>query len=375
MAYYRCGGGGIPSGIKTDMNAVLNKKFGTSTDYPPAGWADTVNLMGVLPVRTVTGAIATCTDGADSVPIANGNFAITPTLSGVSGMVISHCGKNLWDEEWEIGRIDTTTGQNVSDSNYIRSTNYIPVKGDLSYYLNIAESTTLWAAILTYDKDKNFISNLGGLLSKRPFTTPSNCAYLRFYVTGNYGTTYNNDISINYPSTETEYNQYNGDTSLVDFGQTIYGGSYNSVSGVLTESYGMVDLGSLTWTYNSTRTRFETSSLVDTIQPTPNNNTPFNGVCADYTIVSASNVQGTNNSIGVTNISTLLVHNDNYTDATAFKNAMSGIYLVYELAQPTETQIAPTPINSRLAVNNWWCDSGDSEITYRRDIELALGGN
>ena len=29
MAWYRCGGGGIPSSLKGDMNDVFNKKFGT----------------------------------------------------------------------------------------------------------------------------------------------------------------------------------------------------------------------------------------------------------------------------------------------------------------------------------------------------------
>ena len=69
MAWYRCGGGGIPSSLKTGMNNVLNKKFGTSTTYDPAGWPDNINLMGPLPEKTVSGAIASFSDGADDVPL------------------------------------------------------------------------------------------------------------------------------------------------------------------------------------------------------------------------------------------------------------------------------------------------------------------
>lgn len=78
MAYIRCGGGGVPASLKTDMNAVLNKKFETSTTYPPNTWADTVNLMGVLPIRSAQGSIAHFSDGADLVPFKSAKFYITP---------------------------------------------------------------------------------------------------------------------------------------------------------------------------------------------------------------------------------------------------------------------------------------------------------
>ena len=59
MAWYRCGGGGIPSTLKAEMNDVLNKKFGTILqNYPPEGWPDNVNLLGPLPIKTASGAIA-----------------------------------------------------------------------------------------------------------------------------------------------------------------------------------------------------------------------------------------------------------------------------------------------------------------------------
>ena len=40
-----------------------------------------------------------------------------------------------------------------------------------------------------------------------------------------------------------------------------------------------------------------------------------------------------------------------YTDATAFKTAMSGVYLLYELATPTEETFDPF-INPQI-VNDW----------------------
>ena len=53
MAYFRSGGGGIPAALKTGMNNVLNKKFGTTgQDYNPNDWPDDVNLMGALEIKT-----------------------------------------------------------------------------------------------------------------------------------------------------------------------------------------------------------------------------------------------------------------------------------------------------------------------------------
>lgn len=83
MAWYRCGGGGIPSSLKGDMNDVFNKKFGTTLqDYPPEDWPGTVNLMGPLPERTVSGAVVTFSDGADNVPIKSASFGIVASGGG-----------------------------------------------------------------------------------------------------------------------------------------------------------------------------------------------------------------------------------------------------------------------------------------------------
>ena len=97
MAWYRAGGGGIPSSLKTDMNDVLNKKFGTSQDYPPADWAPTVNLMGPLPEKTASGAIVTFSDGADAVPLKKCEITLPTSLDGYTEVDVVATGKNLVD--------------------------------------------------------------------------------------------------------------------------------------------------------------------------------------------------------------------------------------------------------------------------------------
>ena len=64
---------------------------------------------------------------------------------------------------------------------------------------NITRSANVWA------------------VSKKMFMTPSNCYYMRFYCTEAYGNIYNHDISINYPSTITKYEPYDGNTYTAHF--------------------------------------------------------------------------------------------------------------------------------------------------------------
>ena len=86
MAWYRCGGGGLPAGLQSDMDTVLNKKFSTSTTYPPTDWPDNVNLLGPLPEKTASGAIANITDGADGVPLKNWLVTLPASLTGYTAI-------------------------------------------------------------------------------------------------------------------------------------------------------------------------------------------------------------------------------------------------------------------------------------------------
>ena len=105
-------------------------------------------------------------------------------------------GFNQWDEEWENGYYNTTTGEPASSNNYVRSksTNYINVLPNTSYYIHNKSGEYL--AVLWYDSKKNFISFVSN--NNAVVTTPSNARFARFYVANTtYGTTYKNDICIN----------------------------------------------------------------------------------------------------------------------------------------------------------------------------------
>ena len=154
-------------------------------------------------------------------------------ISGRTQVDATRTGHNIWDEEWELGNINITTGENTPNNNAIRSKNYIPVLENTEYYFNHIQLRMP----ACYDNDKNFIGsspatrvgNSGWILTMLP-----NTRFLRFDLSDSYGATYNNDLALNYPATFTEYEPYQGQSVTVQLGQTVYGGTVNFTTGTLT---------------------------------------------------------------------------------------------------------------------------------------------
>ena len=119
-------------------------------------------------------------------------------------------GNNIWDEEWEIGSLDTTTGETITANNRIRSKNYIPISPETTYYWLTANMQFVG---FMYDENYDILqwpneTTNYKIIQNTTFTTSADAKYFKFYCTANYGTTYNNDIAINYPSTVTTYSPY-----------------------------------------------------------------------------------------------------------------------------------------------------------------------
>ena len=113
---------------------------------------------------------------------------------------------NQWDEEYEEGSIDNS-GNNSEESGFIRSKNYISALQNTEYFLCAPSNHYNYYHICFYDSNKSYISGTY-IEYNNTFTTPNNASYIRFSSTGPYGTTYNNDIAINYPSSVTTYSPY-----------------------------------------------------------------------------------------------------------------------------------------------------------------------
>lgn len=145
--------------------------------------------------------------------------------------------------------------------------------------------------------------------------------------------------------------EFDGDSSLLSLPISTYfptgmksaGNTYDELTATKAiQRIGVVDLGTLDWTYNSTSGHLFFYADIDV----PNNeNLSFvpNIICSKYQTVSYSVVYNntTDKTVSTwgTSAGKLRIYDSSYTDAATFKAAMSGVYLAYELATPVETDV------------------------------------
>ncbi len=217
----------------SDLNSALND-IGDDVESLQVDKADVI-------VSSASGAIASFPDGADGMPVKELTVSIEPVqdLHGYDAPWPGGGGKNLWDENWENGTFDVTTGADIDYTvGQIRAKNRISVTPSTMYYFVNGGMGAGW--FIFYDSDGNVItdglpdgSRAGNCiaLNNTAFITPVNCYAVRFYITDAYGATYNNNIAINYPSTVTTYSPYSNLCPISGFdcvdvwGDPAYGGN------------------------------------------------------------------------------------------------------------------------------------------------------
>lgn len=110
-------------------------------------------------------------------------------------------GKNLWDEVWGVGSINSSSGNDEGSNAAIYSKNYTPITSNSTYIFAYAGSAS-FENVKTrfYDHSKNYIgyndNNGQTVYPNSAFITPLNAAYVRFTLPPGYGNVYKNDIAL-----------------------------------------------------------------------------------------------------------------------------------------------------------------------------------
>ena len=295
-------------------------------------------------------------------------------ISGRDSVTVTRTGVNIWDEEWEVGSLNPTTGATEADPAKIRSKNFCALIPSANYYMM---SDNPASYIWFYDADKNFISFSTNALN-RVLSAPSNAHYFKIRIgdSSHPQTTYNHDISINYPSTDTDYHEGHVQTVEIPLGQTVYGGTLDVTQGVLTVNMAITDLGTLNWGYITDFT-YPAFRVYGSNAPTGiKENSAM--TCTAYKFVGnlaswgAITQEGNCVIGGVTSAKGCVIRDDAYTDAAAFKASVTGQTLAYELAQPVEVQLTPQQITTLLGQNNVWSDASSVSVDYVADTKLYI---
>lgn len=317
--------------------------------------------------------------------------------------------KNLFNPNTFVrGLLDVNTSEVVNDNKWITSDfTYVGESGKvvLSGWKRGSEPN-FCVRFMAYDAQKKRIDSITNINTSdaqsytRVLTLPSNTRYVRatfgfnnkiltvseFFAT--------NDIQLEIGTEATAYEPYQFSTYAFDSSKELrgipklvdnklsYDGDIYTADGTVIRKYGIVDLGSLSYTVASVGngTLFYTGA-----NPTSNiKNTVLitdiaNAVCI-LTIKSQSDVDAGNAeglSIGPDSSRIRIFSETTYKNMTAeqFKTAMSGVYLVYELATPTTETASPYQNPQRAFTDGTeeFVDYGVQSAT--RDVSIPVGNN
>ena len=301
-------------------------------------------------------------------------------ISGYTGLIVTRTGKNLFDKTKPLAAgLINASGEVVENASYQHPDYYTKVNPSTAYVFSggIVESG-IYNSVVFYDKDKTFINRFvpssDGVGAS--FTTPANCTYIKFNTANSHNINLDT-IQLEEGSTASTYEPYTGTTIPISWqteAGTIYGGTDEVIGGALESTMGMVDLGTLNWSYNSGALRFDctnsntlgTKIIAGDVIP--------NACCTIYKGVQFNNNYG---KTGPDNVfffdgGLLRVRNKAYTDNATFKAAMSGVQLCYELATPVEYALSANELTTLYGTNNVWTDAGPVEVNYPADTKLYI---
>lgn len=259
-------------------------------------------------------------------------------LVNVNVTGIKSVGFNAWDEEWEVGSINTS-GQNEASTARIRSKNYIPVIPGEKYRITyISQQRVCW-----YNENYEFVKAENYLNANRVLTAPDGAHYARIMLNG---ADYSNKCCFNLSHSgyrDGEYEPYKTDTLHLDTsvyfpdGMKKAGSAYDELTYYKAiKRIGGVDLGTLNPDYSN-------SSACWRIQVLPSDRKQYtiNMLCEKYTIAKES-ASLPDKTIWVKSAYNYIYIKDSLltSEMTAeqVKEALSGVILYYELAEPVETE-------------------------------------
>lgn len=163
-----------------------------SADIGETGTAESVMLVDLTMMFGAGNEPATAEEFEALFPLAyyeqNAGAIINNKATGIETI-----GFNQWDEQWELGTYNQTTGRKTTSEKAIRSKNRQRCLPDTQYYVK----TPTRLIVCFYDAEQKYLSSVDNVTAG--FTSPMGACYFAFCTYNNDNvTTYNNDICINF---------------------------------------------------------------------------------------------------------------------------------------------------------------------------------
>ena len=314
-------------------------------------------------------------------------------ISGWGGAEVWRTGKNLFDKSmtFSVGYYSPSTGAYSPDSN-AKTTDYIPVKAGQTitankYQVSMSGSTYTFFASWTYwDENKQFIS--GKWNPSAQDTVPAGAAYLRMGTTRDYTDVWDSfidDYMLVFGATASSYVPYNGTSISLSFGSTLYSGTIDVLTGVVTVTHGKLVLdgtqSGLVKNWRSSATSagfyynltgldvlapagldFKTTSISDKLKSASYQDCYYGREGYDASF-SWFNTSGWNRLVGRIPDPTLTTKE---LLTAYFTN--NPITIVYPIATPIPISLTPQEVESLAGDNVMWSNANQPiTVTYRQN--------
>lgn len=324
-------------------------------------------LVGGLPFDRVKTMLAPIQAGSGDPSPSN----IRP-ISGWTGAKLTRCGKNL---------MDLSQGYGYDELKPLNA----PVGTPITFSLFPTDGASQFNGRIIYEDDtinnfaiigKNTDNNIWHTYTITPEKHIKE--YSMYDVEGGSKRTISKGM-IEYGSTATAYEPYQGDTFTADFGQTVYGGTLDWNTGVLTVDKAFVEYdGSAdeNWLTQTTATSGYRSFRIIPGDAEPNTGAG-NVAYVVSNMYKATSPNGTYlKTTGIcVNQNELIIYDANRATLTVdeWKAWLSEnpVQIAYKLATPQTIQLTPQEIKQLQGVNTLYGD-GSISMTGRADKALAL---
>ena len=279
-------------------------------------------------------------------------------ISGYDSVSVKRTGKNLFDDStWIEGMINPDTGALIP-FNAVKCSDYIKVNPSAWYTISSYSQNDFYNpfSIFAYDANKHYLGTVNytvitssTTLFAEKFQMPSNASYFRMHISK--ATLGNSSYQqVEEGDTVTDYEPYQGSTATISLSSagTVYKGTVDFDTGLVTVTHAIGDLGDLSWTKSGTLF-YTNQNPISGIGNHADSSTKADCVCTNYPTETEIDVDGNNVNVGVSigpDGARIRIRdaNSSYTDAATFKTAMSDVKLVYPLATPLTYQLTPAQL-------------------------------
>lgn len=291
-------------------------------------------------------------------PIQSGSGDPSPsnvrTISGYDEIDLASLSNNLW------------TSGDQSGTNYQDISFSLPVGTYLiSAYVESSDTDADVSQMVFRDSNNSAFISLSfkrNCRSIQKVTLTQDCAIIRFRASNSSSASSGDTFSFSNLIISPIANVLSDITLELD--STIYGGTLNVESGELTVTHARVDMGDISWS------RASAGYFYGFISDKKSGSANF--LCEIYKVIASGSDNLTIQSRSSGGQQGFTVYDSDYTTAPTFTTAVTGHYIVYELAEPIVYHLTPHQVKLLQGANVVTSNGTSISLTYRNGEVMKL---